>query len=406
MIQCFQKQELDQLCYPFQKHNRKRDASPGHQALAASLRMDLDYDVRTPNDYIEFKALMRSRREAVKQVKQAQRAEEARGNGKRYFEHGLNDEDESASEAEGHSYRRSKMGKFAPPAMYHQASATQKTASASPFDDEDEKPYLSPPPPSPPPLRAEPDRGLPTVNLSGEEAYQRRLAMSQTHAMPVATLQIDSAGRPSTVELAAKAALAASIAARLAKAAPLPHGIAPSPYDDNCEKSHLSPHFAAVSDGSLPPVDTERGEDGQSRPPGLDLAAKAALAASVAARLGKVAPSQGASAPKPAPPSFISATKPTQDSASFAEKLMEKQGWKRGEALGADGNKGLLDPILAEKVESERRRLAQSSEKPLQSNRGTIINAREDDKRREEREKYGTVSIFDYWASSSVSSVE
>lgn len=299
----------------FQKHKRKRDVSPGQQALVVSLRMDADYDVRTPNDYNEFKALVRSRREAVKQMKREQRAEEARKESKGYLGRDIED-DESESEEED-SYRRSKMGKFAPPAIYHQASAPSKLASASPFDDDDEKPYLSPPP------SMIPDHSLPSVaNLSGEEAYQRRLAMSQSHATAAAIDPTDQANKPQAIDLAAKAALAASIAARLAKAAP----------------------------------------------------------------------SQDAPTAKPVPPSFVSTTMPMQDSASFAEKLMEKQGWKKGEALGADGNKGILDPILAEKVEAERRKMARSAERPLQSNRGTIINAREDEKRRAEREEYGTVS--------------
>lgn len=270
--------------------------------------MDADYDVRKPNDYNEFKELVRSRRKAVKQVARAKEAEEAL----KGFAH--QEQYESESEDDD-SYRRSKMGRFAPPAIYRQAEGAAQPEPASPLDeDDDEKPYLSPP------LPAIPDQPLPPItSLSGEEAYQRRMAMSQVQ---------EASEEPKT-------------------------GL-------------------------------------QAAPPPIDIAAKAALAASIAARLAMAAPSQVQSS-KPKPPSFVSSTTSSQGSASFAEKLMEKQGWKKGEALGAEGNKGLLDPILAEKVEAERRKQVRSADKPLQSNRGTIINAREDDKRREEREKFGTV---------------
>lgn len=310
--------------------------------------MDADYDVRVPNDYNEIREVMRTRREAVKQMARAQEAEEALKKSGDYMQQ---DEEEYESDSEEEDlYRRNKMGRFAPPAMYNQANNSTTvmaaTLSRSPpppplqslkwyDDDDDEKPYLSPPPR--PQLVAPLSMSLaPTLALTGEEAYQRRLAMSQS-LVP-----------PST---------------------------------------------------SVKPIDSSTKTDDAIPPSLSDLATRAAAAAAVAARLAKAAPTSGpTSGPthkSPLPSSFVTSTAQSGDTnvASFAEDLMKKQGWKKGEALGVEGNKGILDPILAEKVEVERRKLARSGERPQYSNRGTFINGREEERRNEEREKYGTVSV-------------
>ena len=265
--------------------------------------MDADYDARVPNDFNEFKELLRKRREAVKRLSRAQA-------------HVLNEDEEeyhSESEDEQESYRRSKMGRFAPPAIY--SNQTQASQTPFVFDDDDEKPYLSPPPSQPP------DQTTGMSAMTGEEAYQRRLAMSQPQPPTDAP---EVAETPSLPDLATRAAAAAAIAARLAKAAP-----------------------------PATPSLTEKGA-----------------------------------------PAFVSSTAhQSADSASFAERLMAKQGWKKGEALGADGNKGMLDPILAKKVDEQQRRVgSEPGDRQLHSNRGTIINAHEEQKRREERERFGEVS--------------
>jgi hypothetical protein len=273
-----------------QKSKKRRNGSPSHHGgLSASLRMDADYDVRVPNDYNEFKDLIRRRREAIRQLAKERDAEDAFRKAGGYPGQ---DEEEYMSESEADeeeedSYRRSKMGRFAPPAIYHQAnqnSSLKGDAAHAYQDEEDEKPYLSPPAQH----VTEPIVAVAPISaLSGEEAYQRRLAMSQFQARPTSS---EPVGVSETVpDLAARSAMAAAIAARLAKAAPLP----PS------------------------------------------------------------APSQPYSTTK-----FLSSTSQPQqqEAGTFAERLMQKQGWQKGEALGAEGNKGMLNPILAEKVEAERQR--------------------------------------------------
>ncbi|UZJ57270.1 hypothetical protein CBS101457_006590 [Exobasidium rhododendri] len=293
--------------------------------------MDADYDVRVPNDYNEFKELIRKRREAVRQAALVRETED---NLRKIGGYPGQDDDDygsgSEEEEEADAYHRSKLGRFAPPATYNQTNQASsfQTPAISAFEDDDEKPYLSPPPihtPLPVPADA--------ISASGEEAYQRRLAMSQIHP-------------------------------------PL------------MREAILNDHIKA-----------EDMPGSQSMP---DLAARAAAAAAIAARLAKAAPNQTIESTKrPSAPAFVASTMHghQQDAASFAERLMTKQGWKKGDALGAEGNKGMLDPILAEKVEIERRKQhMDTSRQSSHSNRGTIVSSQEEGRRREEAMKFGVPS--------------
>lgn len=303
--------------------------------------MDADYDVRVPNDYNEVKELMRTRREAIEQMAKARQAENAMKRSGGILQQDDEDYESESEEDDDDSYRRNKMGRFAPPAIYNQTnstttaftpeSSTSHIVSSSTCydgnDDDDEKPYLSPPP-RPPLDNPHPVSSVQPLAVSGEEAYQRRLAMSQ--------------------------------------------GLVPPPSSSSMTAPSMKTEFP-------------------SPPPLPDLASRAAAAAAIAARLSKVAPASE-HVSKPPPPSFVASTGQIANSASFAEDLMKKQGWKKGEALGVEGNKGILDPILAQKVEAERRKQARSGDRQQQANRGTLVNAREEERRNEEREKFGTVS--------------
>jgi hypothetical protein len=315
-----------------QKAKRKRQASPITVAMS---KLDHDYDVRVPNDYNEFKEVIRRRRQAVRQHLKAQKVEEEL---RLHGGYPGQDEDSEYSEDEGEeqdAYRRSKMGRFAPPSTYSQPATLQGASfSRDAAVEDDEKPYLSPPPPSPPAaaVQSAPQdqfvlpEPLPS-KMSGEEAYQRRVAMSQAGSGASASAPLQPMPPPTNEHAAKAAATAAAIAARLAKAAPKPEEEPPA-------KTHVVYHTLASET-------------------------------------------------------------PRSDSSSFAERLMLKQGWRKGEAIGAEGNKGMLDPILAERVEADRRRARagdDSSERHPRSNRGTIVNAQEERRRQEEIERYGTVS--------------
>lgn len=288
--------------------------------------MDADYDVRIPNDYSQFKDLVRKRREAVRRVEQARKAQkELEKYGNSSEEDG---EDDSDEEDNDEKYRRSKMSRFAPPSMY---SATAAIVVPEEKEEDDEKPYLSPPP-SVQPALAPTSHSAPAIEETGEEAYLRRLAMSQMHAEPskTAVIETKTALPPQAAipDFAARAAAAAAIAAKLAKAGP------PQSQENVIKAVNVKPTFVTAG---------------------------------------------------------ASSTSSSQD-ASFAQKLMERQGWKQGEALGAEGNKGLVDPILAKKVEAARVKQKDYHERQATSNRGTLVNAHDDEKRREEREKFGAVS--------------
>lgn len=312
--------------------------------------MDADYDPRVPNDYNDFKALLRKRREAMRRQRIEQEAEEALRRAGGYP--GQDRLSEGSDEASDDDYRHRKMGRFAPPAIYRSNSSTMFVQNAPSTDDwtateDDEKPYLSPPPRLPLGPLPGPGPGLsPSVPapiaLSGEEAYQRRVALSQA----------------STVDEAHQ------------------------------DRRGLSHHTTSQPE----PAESSQVDQKSEAP---DFAARAAAAAAIAARLAKAAPTESVALPQEATSSV------RLDPATFAERLMMKQGWKKGEALGAEGNKGILDPILAQKVEMERTRLRNDQSGGGSGNghdsnstgtRGTLVNALEDERRREYRQRYGEPS--------------
>lgn len=237
--------------------------------------MDADYDVRVPNDFLAFKQLLAERRRIQQRWERAQAAES-----------------EAEDEEQVDRYHHSRH--FAPPPLYLQPK------------DQEEKAYISPPPPpGPPPVRpsAAPAATSSIQAMSGEEAYMRRVALSQQSQLPAPQLPDD---------FEARAAAAAAIAARLASIAP------PPPSEDSIREASSKAH----------------------------------------------------------------------DASTFAERLMARQGWQKGEALGAEGNKGILDPIVAEKVRQEKRKIPAH----ISGNRGTIYNAQEDGRKREEVTRYGEPS--------------
>ncbi|WFD24340.1 hypothetical protein MEQU1_003039 [Malassezia equina] len=69
------------------------------------------------------------------------------------------------------------------------------------------------------------------------------------------------------------------------------------------------------------------------------------------------------------------------DAATFAERLMAKYGYKEGEGLGAEGNKGITTPLLATKVPGKRG-----------VQRGAIVNHNKDETQEETLARYGEPS--------------
>ncbi|WFD07010.1 hypothetical protein MVES1_002366 [Malassezia vespertilionis] len=85
----------------------------------------------------------------------------------------------------------------------------------------------------------------------------------------------------------------------------------------------------------------------------------------------------------PHPPTSLTTSRPTDpalvySTPSFAERLMARYGYKHGEGLGADGNKGITAPLFAKSTRSAFRR-------------GTIINTNTDSAQ-EDACMYGNLS--------------
>ncbi|KAH7923849.1 hypothetical protein BV22DRAFT_552769 [Leucogyrophana mollusca] len=279
-------------------------------------------------------------------------------------------------------------------------------------------------------------------NMSGEEAFQRRLAMSGATNMPTtphvpnptdstlaagpqgedddedaipglgAATQMDAtSGRAETGEEAYMRRLAMSQGLR-ASAPPFepttysssePSG--PTPYQVNAITSSAPPPppsppplaynpFAPPS--NIPPPPSQL-------PSGFEDKVKAA--ASIAARLGALAASAGAAggsgsaSPVPAPPEETS-TRP--DPHGFAARLMAKWGHKDGQGLGADGG-GIVNALTVEQLAAQTKgkgKKGQNFGQPPQKGKsaigskmmGRIINDNDDARAREDRARFGEPS--------------
>ncbi|KAI0350206.1 hypothetical protein OH77DRAFT_1091580 [Trametes cingulata] len=405
------------------------------------------YDPMRPNDYNEFKIWQRKEREERRErmLEERRRAEDRK------------------------RYRRSSSYSDS----YHSASEDERPRKAGRFEeredaeDDYDRPRgigsaaAAPPPPAPV-----------SVTMSGDEAYQRRLAMSQgfrpaaeptptpsssgfsssfapsvssggpSGAAPYATLppsgsfapsegadEIPGLGRtpsaysvsvspPPSLPPAAVPAPAPPVAQsgeeaflrRLAmsqQATPQP---APSPLP------FVSPPPPAFTPPFPPPV---------VPPPPVNAPTPALseekvrnskqAAAAIAARLSALAPKGGASAPSVTPPQSTSArssvapeesSEPPKkpDPHGFAARLMAKWGHKEGQGLGVDGS-GIVHALTVEQVAQGKAggkgkgkgkgpgpAIGGPAGAVAKPGMGKIVNLNEDAKTREDRERFGEPS--------------
>lgn len=215
---------------------------------------------------------------------------------------------------------------------------------------------------------------------TGEEAYLRRLAMSsklRPTAIPFEPLsQPPQPMQPTT-------------------SVPPPPSPPPLAYNPFAPPANIPP----------PPSQLPSFED------------KIKTAASIAARLSALAATTGSSAPgpsSPAPPSQEEAQKRyapvhpsldmsdnhvSPDPQGFAARLMAKWGHKEGQGLGADGT-GIVNALTVEQVaaqgktkKGQNQLQGQGKGKPaIGSKMGRIINDNEDAKGREDRLRFGEPS--------------
>lgn len=307
-----------------QKYKRKRGNSPSGPAPT---NWAADYDPRVPNDYIAWKEIVQKERAAAVKDENERRWEEEQDDGARY------------------------RG-FAPPSSYGRPPPPEQ-------EEEEEKLYISPPPPSPPPHVAQappgpPPSAPPPPSTSGEEAYQRRVALSR---------QMQS----ETGEEAYQRRLAMSQQQQ------------PTPGTQSAPAS--APYNA-------PPL--ARGDD----PAPSDMEASRNAAAAIAARLSQkssLAVAENISIPSDDNPEH------RPDPAAFAERLMAKWGHTQGQGLGAEGNQGRSEALLMEKVKQDRthHRHQDHNARSATAARGKF-NTSDDPRTQADLEKYGKSSEVIY----------
>ncbi|KAJ7046699.1 hypothetical protein C8F04DRAFT_1217193 [Mycena alexandri] len=244
----------------------------------------------------------------------------------------------------------------------------------------------------------------PPTNLTGDEAFQRRLAMSAAARRPVSpppppfapdyswtldddddvipglSMNTNSAPPPSS-ETGDEAYLRRVAMASLSRPAPPPPP-ARSPSPPTLAYNPFAPPSVPPPPGPPPSVAAA-----------LDARVKAAAA--IAARLGALA---GAS--EIAPPPVIEAPSKKPDPHGFAARLMAKWGHKEGQGLGVDGS-GIVNALTVEQVSQGKSGKGKAHGGPaaptgkgigVGSKMGKIINNNEDAKTREDRERFGEPS--------------
>lgn len=229
------------------------------------------------------------------------------------------------------------------------------------------------------PLRGPPPAPV-EKNLTGDEAYQRRLAMSTARApspdIPPPREELSSLMMAQSGEEAYLRRLAMSTMNRDSSAS------TPAPMPPPPERQPSPPTLAynPFAPSSAPPP--------PSGPPGLpgDFGEKAKAAAAIAARLSALAAAAESSvAASDSPPPFDD--NPETEPQGFAARMMAKWGHKEGQGLGADGS-GIVNALSVEQVGAPK----SGKGKKVGSKMGKIVNNNEDAKTREDRERFGEPS--------------
>ncbi|KAF8447492.1 hypothetical protein L210DRAFT_978761 [Boletus edulis BED1] len=378
------------------------------------------YDPLKPNDYNEYKVW--------KQRDRIERAAERAAERKRAVRDRGSDQTDSGSENE----RPRKTGRFDDQTTFDRWSREEDDrprgignvdppAAIVNLNMSGEDAYMRRlamsqgvvPPRDPSPATVHIDR-----NMSGEEAYQRRLALStggqptQTAAplvsQPTADMDLDephendeaeppasSIDRAETGDEAHQRRIAMSEGLRPtappfipSQPPPMPSSVAEPPSPPRLAYNPFAPPT------NVPPPPILGGfED------------KVKAAANIAARLSALAATAGASSTgsgdsgdnSPAPLEEESAPK-RPNPHGFAARLMAKWGHKEGQGLGADGS-GIVNALTVEQVaqakggKGNKKATAQGHGKPaIGSKMGRIVNDNEDARAREDRERFGEPS--------------
>ncbi|KAH9048230.1 hypothetical protein EDB84DRAFT_1457952 [Lactarius hengduanensis] len=270
-------------------------------------------------------------------------------------------------------------------------------------------------------------------NITGEEAYQRRLAMSSgfqhaplaTSSAPADSLEatigtvVDRPVPPTRAETGEEVYLR-----RVALSQPgppsTPPKVTPVQLPSNNDEDLYQPAEPSGQPTPLPPLHTQQGPSEPSDFPERNLvASQPALpppasipsapsasnitvdfgervrnsrnaAAAIAAKFSALAPlAEGGDSPEPAPEENEHEPPKRPDPHGFAARLMAKWGHKEGQGLGADGS-GIVHALSVEQVKGGKG--TDGKGKAMGSVRGRIIDAAADARAKAEAERFGEPS--------------
>ncbi|KZO95719.1 hypothetical protein CALVIDRAFT_149953 [Calocera viscosa TUFC12733] len=228
----------------------------------------------------------------------------------------------------------------------------------------------APPPAIPSPPRVpSPPAPQPYVTETGEEAYQRRMALSLGGARPPPP----APGVPPS-------------------APPRFSRPPPGPDEDEYMWSAPQPPPSVPTPPLVPPPPTST-----AQPPvpqvvlDPEVEKRRQAAAAIAARLAALAPGVGIIPKSASPAPDQAATTPDDtDSHNFAARMMAKWGHKEGQGLGVGGT-GIVHALSVEQVGLPKKGKPDPSRGPAfgRSAMGKIVNANEDARTKEEVERWG-----------------
>ncbi|KAF7363370.1 DNA-damage-repair/toleration protein DRT111, chloroplastic [Mycena sanguinolenta] len=362
-------------------HNKKKGAGGGgkgkgrknknHNATLISVWDPTEpYDPLRPNDYNEFKVWKQKdridRRERLAEERRREDRKRGRASG------GYSDSEGTPSEDDE---RPKKTGRYEDTDRWtrtddERREVEQRLGLGAP---------ASTPAPAPPP-----------ANLTGDEAYQRRLAMSAARRPPSPP---PAPYQPTTTTADDDEDAIPGLFTGSASHVP--------PREETGDEAYLR-RLAMASVSRLPPPPPPARSPSPPTlaynpfaPPSVPPPASGPSAFSIAARLSALG--QGAEA-APAPENEEPVSK-KPDPHGFAARLMAKWGHKEGQGLGVDGS-GIVNALTVEQVsqgkggKNKAQGGAVSTSKGIGvgSKMGKIINNNEDAKTREDRERFGEPS--------------
>ncbi|KAH8991057.1 hypothetical protein EDB86DRAFT_2806823 [Lactarius hatsudake] len=237
-------------------------------------------------------------------------------------------------------------------------------------------------------------------HITGEEAYQRRLAMSSgfqhaslaTSSAPAESLEatigtaVDRPVPPSRAETGEEVYLRRVVLSQPGPPSAAPPKVTPVQLPSNKRNSvasqpTLPPPASIPSAPSASNITVDFGERVRN---------SRNAAAAIAAKFSALAPpAEGGDSPEPAPEENEHEPSKRPDPHGFAARLMAKWGHKEGQGLGADGS-GIVHALSVEQVKGSKG--TDGKGKAIGSVRGRIIDATADARAKAEAERFGEPS--------------